>query len=96
MLHLKHALEENDNKTIIVQSPNTDILILLLTYVHNTGLGNKCHLIKVKGIIKNHELSKLMPFHAYVFQLVGTDAVLFVWQGNIKSIKLLKQNAGFL
>ena len=41
MLLLKHASEESNEKTIIVRSPDTDILILLLMYVQILNVKRK-------------------------------------------------------
>jgi hypothetical protein len=105
MLHLKHAAEEYSNKTIIVRSPDTDVLVLLLTYVQqldaiqvmfDTGVGNKRRLIRVNDIIQNcgAEQSKaLLGLHAFT----GCDTTsAFVRQGKIKPMKLLEQSENFL
>ena len=65
MPYLKHASEESNEKAIIVHSPDTDVLILLLTYVQklksnksvmfDTGVGIKRRLIRVHDIIQSRE-----------------------------------------
>ena len=66
MPYLKHASEESNEKTIIVRSPDTDVLILLLTQVQklnvkgksvmlDTGVGNKRRFIRVHDNIQSRE-----------------------------------------
>ena len=108
ILHLKHVSEEiSGNKTIIVRSPDTDVFILLLSYVQelkideqkvlfDTGVGNKRRMINVHDVIKRHgnEFTKaLLGLHAFT----GCDTTsAFVRQGKLKPMKLLETNSDFI
>lgn len=107
IMNLKHASEENNNKTIIVRPPDTYVFILLLTYVQefiieersvmfDTGVGNKRRLIRVQDIIQKRGAEQAKALLGLLAFTVCDTTSAFVRQGKIKQIKLIVQNADFI
>ena len=100
-----HICEKAPSAThIIVRSPDTDVLVLLLKYAKNfdpvvlfdTGTGNKRRLLNIKQIIevKGSDLCSVLPaLHCFT----GCDTVSsFVRRGKITPLKALQKYSDFI
>ena len=105
ILHCMHICETAPSAThIIVRSPDTDVLVLLLKYAKNfdpvvlfdTGTGNKRRLLNIKQIIevKGSDLCSVLPaLHCFT----GCDTVSsFVRRGKITPLKALQKYSDFI
>lgn len=105
ILHLEHAAREATcDKKLIFRSPDTDVYVLLLTFVQklahtvlfDTGTGNKRRLLDVKLAIQHEGAEKskaLMGLHCFT----GCDTTsAFVRQGKIKPKKVLEKHPEFV
>ena len=91
------------DSTIIVRSPDTDVMVLLLSYAHkiqlpllfDTGTGNKRRLVDIQSIaasIGPEVCSGLPALHA----VTGRDYTsAFVRRGKTKPLQLLQHNNDF-
>jgi hypothetical protein len=103
ILHLHHiASNSSESTNIMVRSPDTDVLVLLLYHTESikqniffdTGNGNKRRLLDVKGIIaSNQDICHVLPaFHAFS----GCDTTsAFVRRGKAGPLKALKKSSDF-
>ena len=99
-LHALFADENEPGSTIVVRSPDTDVLVILLYYcqqftgtlLFETGVGNKRRFIDVKKIQKSLGASvcqALPAFHAFT----GCDSVsAFVRKGKRGPFKILSKS----
>ena len=87
-------MNTSSNSTIIVRSPDTDVLVLLIshtqrlvqTLLFDTGVGNKRRLIDIKKIA-------LPALHSFT----GCDTTsAFVKKGKIKPLKALQKHTSFI
>lgn len=90
--------------TIIVRSPDTDVLVLLaryckdiqLTVLFDTGVGNKRRLLNVNEIVQNtgEDICSVLPaIHCFT----GCDTTsAFVRRGKIAPIKLIEKTPQFI
>ena len=98
VLHIAGTEKEIDVNTIIVRSPDTDVLLLLIHFsldiqthsiYFDTGTGNKRRLISIKAIVEKIgvQFSKaLLGFHAFT----GCDTTsAFMRKGKVRPLKLL-------
>ena len=105
ILHCLHiARHTEDNTTIIIRSPDTDVFILLLHFTQSlghvilfdTGTGNKRRLINVKKVAEaeGNDVCNILPaLHAFT----GCDTTsAFVRKGKTAPLKLLKSQPDFL
>lgn len=98
ILHLMHAARSNEDKTILIRSPDTDVFLLLLKFspdlpspvYFDTGFANKRRLIDMKAVVQNHgpDISSVMfSLHAFT----GCDSTsAFVRRGKVAPYKTLK------
>jgi hypothetical protein len=101
---LYETKSSNGDKTIIVRSPDTDVLVLLVYYavftncciLFDTGVGNKRRLLSVRKILSGigNETAKVLPgFHAFT----GCDCTsAFVRKGKKLPYKIMSQNPLFV
>ena len=102
-----HCLEISssmaDNTTIIVQSPDTDVLVLLLRYIpqinrttlFDTGTGNKRRLISVNKIAetKGVDICTVLPA---LHSLTGCDTTsAFVRRGKVAPLKVVEKQPSY-
>ncbi|MES9950704.1 MAG: hypothetical protein ABW118_17235 [Candidatus Thiodiazotropha sp.] len=105
ILHCMHICETAPTTThIIIRSPDTDVLVLLLKYAQqlgpvvlfDTGTSDKRRLINVKQIIevKGSDLCSILPaLHCFT----GCDTVSsFVRRGKITPLKALQKYPDFI
>ena len=105
ILHCHHtAIDTSSNSTMIVRSPDTDVLALLIshtqglaqTLLFDTGLGNKRRLIDIKAIARElrEGLCQALPaLHSFT----GCDTTsAFVKKGKIKPLKALQKHTSFI
>ena len=105
ILHCMHISKTTPKTThIIVRSPDTDVLVLLLKYAQNihpvvlfdTGTGNKRRLLNVKQIVevKGSDLCSVLPaLHCFT----GCDTVsAFVRRGKLTPLKVLEKFPDFM
>ena len=101
ILHcLRCASNLDDDVTIIVQSPDTDVFILLLKFISkikqcvlfDTGCGNKRQLISVKDVIQDVglDLCQVLPA-LHSFSVCDTTSV-FVCKGKLLPKKSCSKN----
>ena len=101
ILHCIHASRMSEQTTpIVVRSPDTDVLILLLSYASSvsqplyldTGFGNKRRMVDVKAIAKvlGPELCAVLPaYHAFT----GCDYTsAFLRKGKVKPFQILQRH----
>jgi len=104
ILHCTYATEHMSRQEVLcVRSPDTDVLVLLLYYVHlflqtvyfDTGVGNKQRLISVGPIADalGPAVVKALPsFHAFT----GADCTsTFIGKGKRRTFKILTQSSSF-
>ena len=101
-LYESHNLSQDD--IIIVRSPDTDVLVLLLYYcgsfgctvVFDTGVGIKRRLVPVNNILEHigQDVAAALPgFHAFT----GSDCTsAFVRKGKKTPYRTMKQNSCFI
>ena len=101
-LHVSNALP--DAGAIMVRSPDTDVLVLLVKYcnkIHlpilfDTGTGNKRRLLNVNDILKNkgEDICSVLPaLHCFT----GCDTTsAFVRRGKVAPVKLVEKSHKFL
>ena len=89
---------------IVVRSPDTDVLILLLSYASSisqplymdTGTSNKRRIINVKAIadvLGSDMCAALLAFHAFS----GCDYTsAFVRKGKVKPLEIVRRNVDFI
>ena len=105
ILHCHHASRTSEQTTpIIVRSPDTDVLILLLSYASSvtqplyfdTGCGNKRRLADVNAVAKalGPDLCAALPaYHAFS----GCDYTsAFVRKGKVKPFQILQRHPNFI
>jgi hypothetical protein len=105
ILHCFHAENSVQTETqVVVRSPDTDVLVLLLYYVgrlssklfFDTGSGNKRRVISVNAIaeVLGVDVCSALPaYHAFS----GCDYTSsFVRRGKVKPFELLKKTPSFL
>ena len=92
------------NKTIIVRSPDTDVLVLLIRYwtqigrsiLFDTRTGNKRRLIDIEKIVeaKGNDLCSVLPaIHCFT----GCDTVsAFVRREKVGPVKLLEKHTDLM
>lgn len=105
ILHCHHtAMNTSSNSTIIVRSPDTDVLVLLIshtqglvqTLLFDTGVGNKRRLIDIKKIARElgEGLCQALPA---LDSFTGCDTTsAFVKKGKIKPLKALQKHTSFI
>ena len=105
ILHSLYAdhKETNEDASIVIHSPDTDVFILLLTFCHkfchplyfDTGSGNKRRILHIQTlcvIINRDILDSLLGLHAFT----GCDVnSAFVQKGKIKPLNILLKNQEF-
>lgn len=105
LLHAKHAATARPGSTIIISSPDTDVLVLCCAMAHKmpenttiimkTGTGNYRRYIDVPGIVSKLGTSvceALLGMHA----LTGCDSTsAFFGKGKKLALTLLQQNPKF-
>jgi len=105
ILHCLYASQSAEADTnIIVRTPDTDVLVILLSYSDciaqplfmDTGAGNKRRLINIHGIAEaiGLDLAKSLPgLHAFT----GSDCTSsFVKKGKVKPFKVLQEHPNFM
>lgn len=105
VLHIAGTEKEIDVNTIIVRSPDTDVLLLLIHFsldiqthsiYFDTGTGNKRRLISIKAVVEKIgvQFSKaLLGFHAFT----GCDTTsAFMRKGKVRPFKLLQKRETFI
>ena len=105
ILHCLHVKEQNtDVRTIIVRSPDTDVLVLLVKYwtqigcsiLVDTGTGNKRRLVDIESIVKKQgvDICSVLPaIHCFT----GCDTVsAFVRRGKVGPVRLLEKHEEFV
>ena len=105
ILHCNHVCKTTPGTThIIVRSPDTDVLVLLLKYARNfdpvvlfdTGTGDKRRLLYVKQIneVIGFDLCSVLPaLHCFT----GCDTVsAFVQRGKVTPLKALQKYSDFI
>ena len=97
------ADRENSESAIIVRSPDTDVILLLLHYcmdiksivLFDTGSGDKRRLINMKKVLAENGTpfcKALLGFHAFT----GCDTTsAFSRKGKLKPLKILKKHDHF-
>ena len=105
ILHMLNIIKKESDKEIpiIIRSPDTDVLILLIHFCteinhkiyFDTGFGNKRRLISINNILDKlgKEFSKcLVGFHAFT----GCDTTSsFIRKGKVRPFKLLQSTSSF-
>lgn len=105
ILHCMHIRDtEPDKTTILVRSPDTDVMVLLMKYsrqisrpvLFDTGVGNRRRLLSVDDIVhqKGENICAILPaFHC----LTGCDTTsAFVRRGKVSPLKLVEKNPDFV
>ena len=92
-----------DTNTIVVRSPDTDVLVLLARYckeinlriLFDTGTGNKRHLLNVNDIVQNkcEDIYAVLPA-IHCFTGYDTNSA-FVRRRKIEPIKLIEKKKQF-
>jgi len=103
ILHCIHASSTSMSEQttpIVVRSPDTDVLILLLSYVSSvtqplyldTGFSNKCRMVDVKVIAKvlGPDLCAVLPTY---HEFTGCDYTsAFLRKGKVKPFQILQRH----
>lgn len=104
ILHCIYASQQPEVQRIVVRSPDTDVFLLLLSFVDkynnrpiifDTGSGNNRRQVNISKLFNN--LSKqlcdaILGLHAFT----GCDSTsCFAGKGKLKALKLLKENTNF-
>ena len=105
ILHCLHVASNSSESSVIVRSPDTDVLLLLVRFLSSiegdkrvffdTGQGNKRRILSINDIVaSNHEICAILPaFHAFT----GCDTTSsFVRRGKTGPLKLLLKNQNHL
>lgn len=105
ILHCIHVRDtEPDNTTILVRSPDTDVLVLLMHFssqinrsvLFDNGVGNKRRLLSVPDLAQHMgtQICSILPaYHA----LTGCDTTsAFVRKGKIAPLKVVEKNPNFV
>ena len=105
ILHCQRIAEYYPTSIIIVRSPDTDVLVVLLpkfsqiisqTFLFDTGTGNKRRLLNVSDIVsvKGSDICDVLPaFHSFI----GSDATsAFVRRGKVSPLKVLEKRSQFI
>lgn len=104
ILHCLHIRDnEPEEMKVVVRSPDTDVLVLLIYYsreinravLFDTGVGNKRRLLSVNDIANNKgDIVKVLPaFHCFT----GCDTTsAFVRRGKTSPLKILEKHPEYI
>ena len=104
ILHCQHIAQHHPTSVIVVRSPDTDVLVLLLkfsqvinrTILFDTGIGNNRRLLNVNDIVsaKGSDICDVLPaLHSFT----GCDTTsAFVQRGKVTPLKVLEKRSQFI
>ena len=104
ILHCQHIAQHHPTSVIVVRSPDTDVLVLLLkfsqvtdrTILFDTGVGNNRRLLNVNDIVsaKGSNMCDVLPaLHSFTG---GDTTSAFVRRGKVTPLKVLEKRSQFI